>query len=222
MPFDPATPERLPADVRLINGRQFSDARGWFMELHRRQPRTPAGNGHANDSAMATLPDFYQDNVSLTGQPAVIRGLHFQRPPFAQAKLVTVLAGAILDVIVDLRPGSPDFGRPTAVHLSASAGQQLFVPVGFAHGFCSLQPETLVHYKVSAPYTPKAEGGIAWDDPDLGIQWPFTAAEILVSEKDALLPRLRDLAPINWELGAHETSPSDRTRSALPGRRLHG
>lgn len=195
MPFDPAPTAPVLAGVRLISGRQFADTRGWFMELHRRQPRDEA----ANDAAHTALPDFYQDNVSLTGQPAVVRGLHFQRPPFAQAKLVTVLAGAILDVIVDLRPGSPDFGRPATFHLAASAGQQLFVPVGFAHGFCSLQPETLVHYKVSAPYTPKAEGGIAWDDPDLGIQWPFTAAEILVSDKDALLPRLRDLAPIQWE-----------------------
>ncbi len=189
MPYDPVT-TALPDGVQLIDGRRFSDARGWFMELHRRHPQADA----------AALPDFCQDNVSLTSQAAVVRGLHFQRPPFAQAKLVTVLAGAILDVIVDLRAGSVGFGRPTAVHLSASSGQHLFVPVGFAHGFCSLQPETLVHYKVSAPYAPKAEGGIAWDDPDLGIDWPFTAAEILVSEKDALLPRLRDLPAVDWRL----------------------
>jgi len=180
----------LPDGVKLIEGRRFGDNRGWFMELHRRLP--------SDDGAL--LPDFCQDNVSLTSQPAVVRGLHFQRPPHAQAKLVTVLAGAILDVVVDLRQGSSSFGRPTAVHLAASSGQHLFVPVGFAHGFCALQPETLVHYKVSAPYAPTSEGGIAWDDPDLGIDWPFTAAEILVSDKDALLPRLRDLAPIDWQL----------------------
>jgi dTDP-4-dehydrorhamnose 3,5-epimerase len=194
--------------VRLIDTRHFADARGWFMELHRQQPGSAA-----NDAV--TLPDFYQDNVSLTGQPAVVRGLHFQRPPYAQAKLVTVLAGAILDVIVDLRQDSADFGRPAIFHLSASSGQQLFVPVGFAHGFCSLQPETLVHYKVSAPYTPKAEGGIAWDDPDLGIEWPFTAAEILVSEKDAMLPRLRDLAPIHWHMPASPGITRRRQRIAL-------
>lgn len=193
MPYDPMTTS-LPDGVKLIDGRRFADSRGWFMELHRSLP-TDAGSD---------LPDFCQDNVSLTSQPAVVRGLHFQRPPYAQAKLVTVLAGAILDVIVDLRQGSPSFGRPTAVHLAASSGQHLLVPVGFAHGFCALQPETLVHYKVSAPYAPKSEGGIAWDDPDLGIDWPFTAAEILVSDKDALLPRLRDLAPIDWQLPRQE------------------
>jgi dTDP-4-dehydrorhamnose 3,5-epimerase len=117
-----------------------------------------------------------------------------------------VLSGAILDVVVDLRQGSASFGRATAIHLAASSGQHLFVPVGFAHGFCALQPETLVHYKVSAPYAPKSEGGIAWDDPDLGIDWPFTAAEILVSDKDALLPPLRDLAPIDWRLAPPQPS----------------
>ncbi|WP_374650941.1 dTDP-4-dehydrorhamnose 3,5-epimerase [Dongia sp.] len=201
MPFDPVTTS-LPEGVQLIQGRRFDDTRGWFMELHRRQP----GDGGA------TLPDFCQDNVSLTAQAAVVRGLHFQRPPYAQAKLVTVLAGAILDILVDLRRGSPTFGRPAAVHMPASGGAHLFVPVGFAHGFCSLQPETLVHYKVSAPYAPGAEGGIAWDDPDLGIDWPFTAAEILVSEKDALLPRLRELPSIDWRLPATQ----------LPRRQAHG
>lgn len=179
----------LPDGVKLIDGRRFADSRGWFMELHRRQLGSDG----------ADLPDFCQDNVSLTTQPAVVRGLHFQRPPHAQAKLVTVLAGAILDIVVDLRQGRSSFGRATAIHLAASSGQHLFVPVGFAHGFCALQPETLVHYKVSAPYAPAAEGGIAWDDPDLGIDWPFMAAEILVSDKDGLLPRLRDLAPIDWQ-----------------------
>jgi dTDP-4-dehydrorhamnose 3,5-epimerase len=209
LPFDPMLPTALPAGVQLVSGRRFADARGWFMELHRAEPAAEGG-----------LPAFLQDNVSLTGLPAVVRGLHFQRPPYAQAKLVTVLAGAILDVIVDLRQDSPDFGRPVSVHLSASAGQQLLVPVGFAHGFCSLQPETLVHYKVSAPYTPKAEGGIAWDDPDLAIDWPFTAAEILVSEKDAMLPRLRDMAPIDWGMPSPAIAPRGVRR--VQGNRLHG
>nr|WP_298688472.1 dTDP-4-dehydrorhamnose 3,5-epimerase [uncultured Dongia sp.] len=212
MPFDRALPQALPAGVQLISGRRFADARGWFMELHRAAP-----------AAENELPDFLQDNVSLTGLPAVVRGLHFQRPPYAQAKLVTVLAGAILDVIVDLRQDSPDFGRPTTFHLAASTGQQLLVPVGFAHAFCSLQPETLVHYKVSAPYTPKAEGGIAWDDPDLAIDWPFTAAEILVSEKDAMLPRLRDMAPIDWGMAPQGARYAhQRARQNARGSRLHG
>jgi dTDP-4-dehydrorhamnose 3,5-epimerase len=193
LPYDRATTERLPAGVRLVETRRHADKRGWFMELHR-----GAGGAAAGDPANDALPAFCQDNVSLTAAPAAVRGLHFQRPPFAQAKLVTVLAGAIQDVIVDLRPGSREFGRVTSFHLSASGDQQLFVPVGFAHGFCSLQPETIVHYKVSAPYAPAAEGGILWSDPDLGIDWPFTAAEVLVSEKDAAWPRLRDLAPIEW------------------------
>lgn len=190
------------------------------MELHRR----PQWDADANDAAAnSDLPDFCQDNISLTGLPAVVRGLHFQRPPFAQAKLVTVLAGAILDVIVDLRSDSSHFGCATTFHLSASSDQQLFVPVGFAHGFCSLQPETLVHYKVSAPYAPKAEGGIAWDDPDLAIEWPFTAAEVLVSEKDSLLPRLRDLPPIDWHAASHPGPVHEtRRRRALQGSRLHG
>ncbi|WP_374385141.1 dTDP-4-dehydrorhamnose 3,5-epimerase [Dongia sp.] len=202
MPYDPVA-TTLPDGVRLIQGRRFNDARGWFMELHRRQ-------------GSEELPDFCQDNVSLTSQPAVVRGLHFQRPPHAQAKLVTVLAGAILDVVVDLRRGSQHFGRPTSIHLSASSGQHLLVPAGFAHGFCSLQPETLIHYKVSAPYAPQAEGGIAWDDPDLGIDWPFTTAEILVSEKDALLPRLRDLSPIDWGHVPMDSAPE--VVPALPRR----
>lgn len=220
MPFDPATNDHLPADVQLVSTRRFADARGWFMELHRSPQPEITTKRAANDLG---LPDFCQDNISLTGLPAVVRGLHFQRPPFAQAKLVTVLAGAILDVIVDLRQDSPDFGSATAFHLSASTERQLFVPVGFAHGFCSLQPETLVHYKVSAPYTPKAEGGIAWDDPDLAIQWPFTAAEVLVSEKDALLPRLRDLAPIDWAAKSRvNAARATRPRRAAQGSRLHG
>lgn len=194
MPFDPPLPQYLPAGLRLIDRRRYTDKRGWFMELHRHQESDPALGAAAND----TLPNFCQDNVSLTEAPAVIRGMHFQRPPYAQAKLVTVLAGAILDVVIDLRPDSPDYGRPTLVHLAASSDRQLFVPVGFAHGFCSLQPGTLVHYKVSTPYAPGAEGGIHWNDPDLAIDWPFTMAEVLVSEKDAVWPRLRDLSPIEW------------------------
>jgi dTDP-4-dehydrorhamnose 3,5-epimerase len=194
MPYDLTSPDYLPAGLRLIDRQRHADKRGWFMELHRHQDTDPAAAAAANDA----LPHFCQDNVSLTEAPAVIRGLHFQRPPFAQAKLVTVLAGAILDVVIDLRPGSPDFGRSTILHLAASSDRQFFVPVGFAHGFCSLQPETLVHYKVSAPYAPCAEGGVLWSDPDIAIDWPFTAAEVLISEKDAAWPRLRDLTPIEW------------------------
>jgi dTDP-4-dehydrorhamnose 3,5-epimerase len=201
----------------LLSAKHFQDKRGWFMELHRAR-----GAGASNRSP--ALPAFCQDNVSLTALPAVVRGLHFQRPPYAQAKLVTVLCGAILDVIVDLRRGSRDYGHGTMVLLSASSASQLFVPVGFAHGFCSLQAETLVHYKVSAPYVPEAEDGIAWNDPDLGVAWPFTAAEILVSEKDALLPRFRDLAPIDWATRQRPVPPKSigRLRNGAVTETLHG
>lgn len=217
MPFDPVTPDYLPRGVRLMSSKHHQDNRGWFMELH----RTEGADARA---AYPGVPAFCQDNVSMTALPAVVRGLHFQRPPYAQAKLVTVLSGAVLDVIVDLRRGSRDFGLATLIPLSASSGSQLFVPVGFAHGFCSLQAETLVHYKVSTHYMPQAEGGIAWDDPDLGIEWPFTAAEVLVSEKDAALPRLRALGPIDWTDRARPATKKSAGQPRRPRDReaIHG
>jgi dTDP-4-dehydrorhamnose 3,5-epimerase len=133
-----------------------------------------------------------QDNHSLSRKPGVIRGLHFQLPPFAQAKLVRVVRGSVLDVVVDIRRGSPSFGHHATVTLSAGNGLQLFVPHGFAHGFCTLEPDTEVLYKVDAYYAPEHERGLLWNDPALAIPWPAAAPEI--SDKDRCWPSLSDLA----------------------------
>ena len=122
-----------------------------------------------------------------------MRGLHFQRPPHAQGKLVRVLRGRILDVAVDLRRSSPRLGRHVAVELAAGDGRLLYVPAGFAHGFCTLEPMTEVAYKVSAGYAPGADGGVAWDDPDLGIDWPVSRRDAVLSDKDGRLPRFAGL-----------------------------
>jgi dTDP-4-dehydrorhamnose 3,5-epimerase len=137
--------------------------------------------------------EFVQDNQSLSVRAGTIRGLHFQAPPFAQAKLVRVVRGRILDVAVDVRRGSPTYGRHVAVELSEENWQQLFIPVGFAHGFCTLTDNTEVIYKVSAPYSAETDGGILWNDPDLGIAWPQLAAPPVLSDKDAKLPTLRSI-----------------------------
>jgi dTDP-4-dehydrorhamnose 3,5-epimerase len=124
-----------------------------------------------------------------------VRGLHFQVPPTAQAKLVWSVRGAVLDVVVDLRRGSPTFGRHVAVELSPADGQ-LYVPVGFAHGYCTLEADTEVVYKVSAPYAPDHEGGVLWNDPDLAIPWPIADADAVLAARDAALPRLADLPSV--------------------------
>ncbi len=125
-----------------------------------------------------------------------MRGLHFQRPPFAQAKLIRVLRGRILDVAVDLRRSSPSFGRHIAVELSGEGNEQLLVPAGFAHGFCTLEPDTVVFYKVDQVYSAAHDGGINWADPELGIQWPVASAAATLSDKDRELPMLADLSSI--------------------------
>ena len=180
----------LPAGVQLFEVRRFGDQRGFFSELY------AEARYRANGLDMT----FCQDNVSCSAPVGTIRGLHFQYPPFAQDKLVIVLQGAIVDVLVDLRPASPDFGVPTMIDLSAENGRQLLVPRGFAHGFCTLQPNTMVFYKVTAPYAPSHDAGIHWADPDLGIKWPVMLEAATVSEKDARLPRLRDVPLIDWTL----------------------
>ena len=134
-----------------------------------------------------------QDNHSLSAAVGTVRGLHYQIPPHPQAKLVRVLRGSILDIAVDLRRSSPHFGRHVAAELSADNAAQLYVPVGFAHGFCTLEPDTEVAYKVTDLYAPELDRGLAWDDPDLGLPWPFGAAEVTLSDKDRRAPRLRDL-----------------------------
>lgn len=172
----------IPAVKRVVPIRH-GDARGWFSETFRAD--LLAASGIANG--------FVQDNQSFSVPKGTIRGLHFQLRPVAQAKLVRVLAGSILDVAVDLRRGSPTFGRHVAVRLDAAQGEQLFVPAGFAHGFCTLEPDTMIAYKVDAYYSREHDRAIAWDDPDLAIDWPVTPAEAQLSDKDRAAPRLADM-----------------------------
>jgi dTDP-4-dehydrorhamnose 3,5-epimerase len=173
-------------DVKLIRTPRFSDARGYFCETFQRA-----------DFATQGLPcDFIQDNQSSSGRSGTVRGLHFQRPPFSQAKLIRVLRGRILDVAVDLRRASPSFGRHIAVELSGEGNEQLLVPAGFAHGFCTLDPDTVVFYKVDQIYSAAHDGGINWADPELGIQWPVEPAAATLSDKDRGLPMLADLSSI--------------------------
>lgn len=169
--------------VILVRTPRHGDDRGWFSETWSRAGFIAAGIDI----------DFVQDNHSRSEPAGVLRGLHFQRPPYAQAKLVRCVRGAILDVVVDVRAGSPTFGRHHAVELSAESGDQLFVPPCFAHGFVTLQPGTEVIYKVSTPYAPAHEAGLAWDDPDLNIAWPVAAAEAVLTGRDRQWPRLRHL-----------------------------
>jgi dTDP-4-dehydrorhamnose 3,5-epimerase len=174
------------SDVKLIRTPRFSDARGYFCETFQR----------ANFAAQGLTCDFIQDNQSSSSRPGTLRGLHFQRPPFAQTKLIRVLRGRILDVAVDLRRASPSFGRHIAVELSGEGNEQLLVPAGFAHGFCTLEPDTVVFYKVDQVYSATHDGGINWADPELGIRWPVTAADATLSDKDRGLPMLADLSTI--------------------------
>ena len=166
--------------ILLVSGDRFRDPRGWFRETY---------NGRAfADAGIAVA--FVQDNESCSVHAGTVRGLHYQLPPFAQAKLVRVLQGAIFDVAIDLRVGSPTFGRHVTVRLDASRGDALFIPAGFAHGFCTLVDDTIISYKVSTVYAPSYERGIRWDDPALGIRWPAVSQHAVVSSKDAAWPAL--------------------------------
>ena len=167
----------------VITPGRFADDRGWFSETY--SARTLAQHGIAQT--------FCQDNQSLSRATGTLRGLHFQRPPFAQAKLVRCVAGRIFDVAVDIRRQSPTFGQWVGTVLSADEGNQLYVPVGYAHAFLTLEPDCLVAYKVDAFYSGEAEGGVIWNDPDICIDWPSEVAEPLLSAKDSLLPRLAQL-----------------------------
>ncbi|MCS6930842.1 MAG: dTDP-4-dehydrorhamnose 3,5-epimerase [Acetobacteraceae bacterium] len=170
----------------LVSARRFADSRGFFAETYSRRDFATLGIGE----------EFVQDNHSLSAEAGVLRGLHFQLPPAAQAKLVRVLRGRIRDVVVDLRHGSPTFGRHLLLELSAEDGMQLYVPVGFAHGFLTLEPGTEVAYKVSAPYAPECDRGLAWDDPALGIAWGIAPEAVILSEKDRRHPRLAELGRV--------------------------
>jgi dTDP-4-dehydrorhamnose 3,5-epimerase len=169
--------------VKLIRPRRLSDARGYFVETWNRRTFLEAGIDV----------DFAQDNASFSSSAPTIRGLHFQSPPFAQAKLVRVARGAIFDVAVDLRRESATFGRHVGIELTHEGGELLFVPVGFAHGFCTLEPDTEVAYKISSLYSPAHDHGIAWNDPALGIDWPLKGREPILSQRDRTLPRLSEL-----------------------------
>ncbi len=168
--------------VKLFQPKKFADARGFFFETY--NARTYA------DAGVSCV--FVQDNQSLSRKAGTIRGLHFQLPPATQAKLIRVLRGAIFDVAVDLRRGSPNYGRWCSATLTADGGEQIFVPHGFAHGFCTLEQDTEVAYKVDSFYAPSCDAGLRWDDPGLAIKWPVRPAEAAVSEKDAVLPLFKD------------------------------
>jgi dTDP-4-dehydrorhamnose 3,5-epimerase len=178
-------PLEIP-DVILIRTRRFSDARGYFCETYHR----------ADFAAHGLVYDFLQDNQSSSIRPGTVRGLHFQRPPFAQTKLVRVLHGRIFDVAVDLRHSSRTFGKHVGVELSSDDNTQLLIPRGFAHGFCTLEPDTVVFYKVDQVYSAANDGGIYCADDRLGIEWPVGSDHVILSEKDRRLPMLADLGPV--------------------------
>lgn len=170
--------------VLILTPRRFEDDRGFFSETWNRD--TLAGLGIDLD--------FVQDNHSLSRQAGTLRGLHYQAPPRAQDKLVRVAAGAVLDVAVDARRGSPAYGQSVTVELSAGNGRQLLVPKGFLHGFVTLEPDTEVIYKCTDTYAPDCDGAVAFDDPDLAIDWGVTRETAVISAKDAAAPRLA-----NWQ-----------------------
>ena len=178
------------ADIALLRPRRFGDDRGYFAETF-----------HARNFAENVAPfEFVQDNEALSGAVGTLRGLHFQRNPMAQGKLVRAIKGAILDVAVDIRHGSPTFGLHVAARLDAAQGAQLWVPPGFAHAYCTLEPDTIVAYKVTNYYSPADDGGILWNDPALGIDWPLPAGGAVLSDKDTKLPKLADL-PVTFTYG---------------------
>jgi dTDP-4-dehydrorhamnose 3,5-epimerase len=164
--------------VLVILPKRHGDRRGYFSETYNRQSLAEAGIHF----------DFVQDNESLSAEAGTIRGLHFQGPPFEQTKLVRVLSGAIFDVAVDLRRGSPTYGAHIGVRLTAEEGNQLLIPAGFAHGFCTLEPDTRVFYKVDKHYSAAHDAGLIWNDPEIGIKWPIPGQQAILSEKDSQLP----------------------------------
>jgi dTDP-4-dehydrorhamnose 3,5-epimerase len=168
--------------VRVLMARRLGDARGFFAETWSRDRFHSAGIDV----------EWVQENHAMSAAAGTVRGFHYQIPPAAQAKLIRVVRGAALDVTVDLRRGSPTFGRHVAIELSAENFRQLLIPSGFAHGYCTLEPNTEILYKVNHVYAPDTERGIRWDDPALGIDWPVTPQEAVLSEKDRGLPMLAD------------------------------
>jgi dTDP-4-dehydrorhamnose 3,5-epimerase len=184
---DPTRSEYVPF---VIVTRRHVDDRGWFGEVFREQWLAEVG----------ITCRFVQDNQSSSSRSATLRGFHFQRPPAAQAKLVSVVRGRVLDVAVDIRRGSPTFGKHASIELSAKTAYQLYIPIGFAHGFISLDDDVLVTYKTSNYYSPVCDAGISWNDPQIAFPWPFREADIIKSDKDGRLPALRDFdSPFPYE-----------------------
>jgi len=176
-----ASPTSLPEVIELTPVRH-GDARGWFSEVANRRSLSALG---------IDFDDWAQDNESFSAAQGTIRGIHFQLPPDRQLKLVRVTSGSILDVAVDLRRSSPTFGQHVAVELDAASGNQLFIPAGFGHGFCTLTPDCQIAYKVAGGFhAPESEGSIRWNDPDIGIAWPVTETDAHLSPKDKTAPFL--------------------------------
>ena len=180
--LDLVAAEGLPA-VRVITPRRHQDSRGFLSEVWREDALTEAG----------IAVRFVQENHAASRATGTIRGLHFQIGDAAQAKLVRCPRGSVFDVAVDIRHGSPTFGRHTGIVLSAKNWKQLYVPEGFAHGYCTLEPDTEVMYKVTAYYDPASERGLAWDDPEIGIAWPVSRDRAVLTERDRTFPRLAGL-----------------------------
>jgi dTDP-4-dehydrorhamnose 3,5-epimerase len=170
-------------DVLVLAAKKYGDERGFFSEVYKQSALASAGVDAS----------FVQDNHSYSAQSGVLRGLHYQAPPAAQGKLVRVIRGAILDVAIDIRVGSPSYGQHVAAELSYDAWNQIWVPPGFAHGFCTLTDHCEVLYKVTAEYAPALEQGLRWNDPALNIAWPFSGHEMKLSPRDQAWPDLNDI-----------------------------
>ena len=172
--------------VFLLTPKVFGDARGWFMESWSKRVFEDAG----------IYVDFVQDNQSFSAQKGTLRGLHYQLNPMCQAKLVRCTRGELFDVAVDIRKGSPQYGRWTGALLSAENKRQLFIPRGFAHGFVTLTNDVEIQYKADNYYAPECDGGIRWDDPAIGVEWPIKP--VILSEKDAAPPMLSERTDLNF------------------------
>lgn len=180
----------MPSPVKLIEPPRFEDSRGWLSEsfVDKRWREFGAES------------DFVQENHSYSALSGTIRGIHLQRPPHAQAKLVRCIRGSIMDYAIDLRRGSPTYGKHVSAKLSAENGRQLFVPVGFGHAFVTLEPDCEVIYKIDDYYAPECEDGILWSCPDIGIDWPLPESGALLSQKDTELPCLVDFdSPFEYD-----------------------
>lgn len=170
-------------DVRIIDMKRFGDNRGWFAETYNRAEWAAAGIDV----------DFIMDAQSYSAVAGTLRGMHFQRSPKTQTKLVRASRGAVFDVAVDIRLGSPWYGRWVGAELSAANGLALLIPRGFAHGFVTLEPDTELLYRMDSYYAPEYEAGIAWNDPDLGIFWPIAPGGVVIAERDRDFPRLAEM-----------------------------